>query len=155
MPVQLRPFRSIDAKPCFDLFHETIHRINIRDYNEEQIDAWAPADYDQQSWATRFNDRFAYVASDSKVIVGFCDLTREGHLDRLFVSADHQRRGIARMLVGRLLDDAMSAGINVVITEASITAKPFFEQIGFEVVREQSVYCRGVCLTNFRMRRKL
>ena len=155
MPIQLRPFRSEDAEPCLDLFHETVHRVNIRDYTEEQIDAWAPTDYDHESWASRFNNRFAYVACDGKVIVGFSDMTRDGHLDRLFVSADHQGQGIARLLVERLLDDAMSAGTSKITTEASITAKPFFERMGFEVVREQSVNCRGVCLTNFRMRREL
>jgi len=155
MPIKLRPFQSEDAKPCLDLFHETIRRVNIRDYTKEQIDAWAPADYDHESWASRFDDRFAHVACDGNTIVGFCDMTRTGHLDRLFVSADHQWQGIARLLVQRLLEDATPAGLSEITTEASITAKPFFERMGFEVVREQSVNCRGVHLTNFRMRREL
>ena len=155
MPVQLRPFRSEDAKPCLGLFHETIHRINIRDYTKDQIDAWAPADYDQESWASRFNDRFAHVACDGTTIVGFGDMTRDGHLDRLFVSTDYQRQGIARLLVERLLENATSAGLSEITTEASITAQPLFDRMGFEVVREQSVNCRGVDMTNFRMRRVL
>ena len=133
MPIQLRPCRLEDAKPCLDLFHETIHRINMRDYTKEQIDAWAPSDYDQESWASRFNDRFAYVACGSEVIVGFCDLTREGHLDRLFVSADHQRRGIARRLVEKVFSVAATNGIDEMTTDASITARPLFERIGFVV----------------------
>lgn len=80
-------------------------------------------------------------------------MTREGHLDRLFVSADHQGRGIARGLVRRLLKDAIDHSIEEITTDASITAKPFFERMGFSVVREQSVECRGVWLTNYRMRR--
>jgi putative acetyltransferase len=40
-------------------------------------------------------------------------------------------------------------GLKRVFTEASITARPFFERRGFRVVREQIVMVRGVGMKNF------
>ncbi|MCC9654607.1 GNAT family N-acetyltransferase [Rhodopirellula sp. JC737] len=132
---------------------DCVHRISSRDYTPEQIAAWASRTIDLEIWRARFDDRFAYVAMEDDCIVGFTDMTREGHLDRLFVSADHQGRGIARGLVRRLLKDSIDHSIEEITTDASITAKPFFERMGFSVVREQSVECRGVWMTNYRMQR--
>ncbi|TWT68836.1 GNAT family N-acetyltransferase [Crateriforma conspicua] len=152
-PRTLRPFRCDDAEACLALLRDCVHRVNSRDYDPDQIKAWASPTIDLERWRARFDDRFAYVATEDDCIVGFTDMTREGHLDRLFVSADHQGRGIARGLVRRLLKDAIDHSIEEITTDASITAKPFFERMGFSVVREQSVECRGVWLTNYRMRR--
>lgn len=40
-------------------------------------------------------------------------------------------------------------------TEASITAKPFFERQGYQLIMEQSVERKGVWLVNYRMSKKL
>jgi len=42
-------------------------------------------------------------------------------------------------------------GIQAITTDASITAKPFFEKRGYVVQTEQNVECRGQYLTNFKM----
>ncbi|TWU02813.1 GNAT family N-acetyltransferase [Stieleria varia] len=151
--LQLRPFRSGDAEACLDLFRDCVHRVNSRDCTDDQIEAWASPTIELESWRARFDDRFAYVVIENESVVGFTDMTRDGHLDRLFVSDDHQGRGIARRLVERLLSDAAEESIQEITTDASITAKPFFLRMGFSVVREQSVECRGAWLTNYRMRR--
>lgn len=152
-PLQLRPFHSGDAEACLALFRDCVHRVNSRDYTHDQVKAWASPTIDPEAWRARFDDRFAYVVIQNDDVVGFTDMTRSGHLDRLFVSANHQGLGIARLLVNKLLTDAMDHSIEEITTDASITAKPFFERMGFRVVREQSVECRGVWLTNYRMRR--
>ena len=153
--LQLRSFRPEDAETCLALFRDCVHRVNSRDYDPDQIQAWASPTIDLERWRARFDDRFAYVATEDGCIVGFTDMTRDGHLDRLFVSADHQGRGIARRLVEILLRAAFDHSIEEITTDASITAKPFFERMGFSVVREQSVECRGVWMTNYRMRRAI
>lgn len=152
--LHLRPFRPEDAETCLVLFRDCVHRVNSRDYTPDQIKAWASPTIDLETWRARFHDRFAYVATKEDRIVGFADMTLNGHLDRLFVSADHQGRGIARRLVERLLRDATDHLIDEITTDASITAKPFFEWMGFSVIRAQSVECRRVWLTNYRMWRK-
>jgi putative acetyltransferase len=88
--VTLRPYRPDDAASLLALCRDTIRRVNSRDYSPEQIRAWASDDIDKASWGARFNGRFAVVAEESAKAVGFADLEADGHIDRVFVSADYQ-----------------------------------------------------------------
>jgi putative acetyltransferase len=147
----LRPYQLTDAPGLWTLFRDTVHRVNCRDYSQAEVQAWAPPTCDLQQWAARFEDRIAYVAELQDVIVGFIDLSHTGYLDRLFVSADHQRQGIARALLSQVVREARRSGIPQIVTHASITARHFFAAHGFSVQQKQQVRCRGVLLTNFRM----
>lgn len=153
--VNLRPYKPADASGLLALFRDTIRRVNSRDYSPEQIRAWASDEIDLEIWANRFTGRFALVAEEAGQLLGFVDLTPEGHLDRLFVSADHQRRGIGVALMQALLDEAQRRKIARLTVEASITARPFFEAHGFTILARQEVACRGTMMTNFRMERIL
>ena len=42
-------------------------------------------------------------------------------------------------------------GVSRYFSEVSITARPFYEHLGFKVVNEQEVEMRGVKLTNYVM----
>ncbi|TWU38705.1 putative N-acetyltransferase YafP [Novipirellula aureliae] len=152
---RLRDYRPEDAPLLSSLFYDSVHRVNSRDYSPDQIAAWAPEQIDQGKWAARFQDKIAVVAKSDSTVVGFADISTDGHLDRLFVSAEHQRRGVASMLLDELVRRAGKLSIDCITTEASITAKPFFLARGFEVLKEQSVECRGQWLTNYRMQRLL
>lgn len=70
-----------------------------------------------------------------------------GYLDRLYVHADYQGRGVASAICEELERPVRGK----IVTHASITAKPFFEKRGYRVVREQQVERRGVLLTNYVM----
>ena len=83
------------------------------------------------------------VAVEGGVIVGFADLGPDGYLDRLYVHRDWQGRGVASALC-----DALPAART---THASITARPFFEKRGYQVLRAQQVERRGILLTNYIM----
>lgn len=98
-------------------------------------------------WNQSFQDHYTIVAVENDVLVGFGDIDSTGYLDRLFVHADHQRKGIAAAICDRL-EQAVSGTIT---THASITAKPFFEKRGYKVVKEQQVERQGIALTNFVM----
>ena len=150
---RIREFKPADGQACWQLFHDTVRRVNCRDYTSDQIEAWAYAGVDPAAWGQRFEGSLAYVAEHAQAIVGFVDLTLAGYLDRLFVSADHQRRGIASMLLDRVELAAVEHGVCRIHTQASITAKPFFISRGYIVVREQIVDCHGIGLTNFVMER--
>lgn len=149
--MKLRPFHVEDAMDCWRLFRDTVHRVNCRDYSESQLSAWAPETVDLDCWTQRFEGRFAVVMESGAQLIGFADMSHDGHLDRLFVSADHQRRGVAKRMWQELRSQVERLGIRTVFTEASITAKPFFESVGFRVIKCQQVECRGVILTNYRM----
>jgi putative acetyltransferase len=153
--VTLRPYRPDDAAALLALYRDTIRRVNSRDYSPAQIAAWASDDIDPARWSSRFDGRFVALAEEDGQPVGFVDMESCGHIDRLFVSADHQGRGIGRQLLVAGVAEARRTGIVRLCTEASITARPFFEAQGFVVVSPQVVTVRGVDFVNYRMERVL
>jgi putative acetyltransferase len=153
--VTLRAYRPDDADALLALFRDTIRRVNARDYSEDQIRAWASDDIDPDAWAGRFAGRFVVVAEEAARPVGFAELEPGGHVDRVYVSADHQRRGFGRALLAGVVAEARRRGIARLFVEASITARPFFEAEGFRVLAPQMVTCRGAEFVNYRMERAL
>ena len=153
--VTLRTYRPDDAPALLTLFRDTIRRVNCRDYAPDQIRAWASDDIDPQVWAGRFAGRFVAVADEAGRAVGFADLEASGHIDRVYVSADHQGRGVARLLLSAVVGEAQRLGVARLFTEASITARRFFESQGFVVLTQQVVTLRGVEFVNYRMERVL
>ncbi|RXZ79122.1 GNAT family N-acetyltransferase [Paenibacillaceae bacterium] len=156
--MKIRTFDESDIAQIVLLFYETVHAINKQDYTQEQLDAWAPKDEGmlrQKVWTESMCRNITYVAENNSEIVGFADMTSTGHLDRLYIHKNFQRQGIASALVNTLETAARSLRLTEMSTEASITAKPFFECLGFQVVQRQVIERRGIELVNFRMKKYL
>ena len=153
--VTLRLYQPDDAPALLALFRDTIRRVNSRDYSPVQVAAWASDDIDTVRWFGRFSGRYVPVAEEDGRPVGFAELEPNGHIDRVYVSADHQRRGIGRQLLAALVAEARRVGLGRLFTEASITARPFFDAQGFTVLAPQVVMCRGVEFVNYRIERVL
>ncbi len=145
--MELRRYESSDCKEVAELFYNTVHIINAKDYTKEQLDVWATQEVDLEKWNQSLQGHYSVVAVDNEIIVGFGDIDKDGYLDRLYVHADYQRKGIATAIC-KQLEQAVEGKIT---THASITAKPFFEKRGYKVVRKQEVERRGIFLTNFVM----
>jgi putative acetyltransferase len=73
----------------------------------------------------------------------------------LYLRGDADGRGVGRRLYEAVEGEARGSGVGRIFTEASITARQFFERNGFLVVREQRISCRGVEMTNFAMEKQL
>jgi putative acetyltransferase len=130
-----------------NLFYNTVHVINARDYSTEQLNAWAPPNLNDAQWNYSLQEHYTIVAVENNEIIGFGDIDSSGYLDKLFVHIDHQGRGIATAICDKL--EKYIKG--TVTTHASITARPFFESRGYRIVRRQNVERRGVKMENFVM----
>jgi putative acetyltransferase len=148
--MQLREYKSADCEQLAELFYQTVHSINAKDYTKEQLDAWATGKVDLQQWDKSFKEHKTIVGTENGEIVGFGDIDKSGYLDRLYVHRDYQRRGIASAICDELESSVRGKQIT---THASITAKPFFEYRGYHVVKEQEVIRHGIALTNYVMKK--
>ncbi|MNE70767.1 putative N-acetyltransferase YafP [compost metagenome] len=86
--MELRKFADRDIHQIVSLFYETVHSVNKRDYTQQQLNAWAPKDEEPlklKTWKDSLSHNVTYVAEIKSQIVGFSDMTQEGHLDRLFI----------------------------------------------------------------------
>lgn len=143
----IRPYQSSDCRELTELFYNTVHTVNAKDYSKEQLDAWATGQVDLKKWDQSLQEHFSIVAVDDDIIAGFGDIDKTGYLDRLYVHSGYQGKGIATAICNRL-EAAVEENI---VTHASITARPFFEKRGYRVVKEQQVERQGILLTNFVM----
>lgn len=148
---EIRPCRREDCQALLQLFRETVHTVNAKDYTPRQLDAWAPTDLDPAAWDRSFSQHVTLVALEKGEIVGFADADPSGFLDRLFVHKDHQRQGIASALCAAL---EKALPVSVITTEASLTARPFFAAQGYRIIKTQQVERRGVFLKNAVMRKE-
>lgn len=139
----LRNYKESDCTEILLLFYETVHSVNRKDYAPNQLDAWADGNADFIKWNQSLQDHKTVVAEEKGKIVGFGDIDHTGYLDRLYVHKDYQHQGIATSIC-----DVLEIGCNKVLTHASITAKPFFLNRGYKVIREQEVIRHGVVLRN-------
>ena len=155
--MEIRAYRQEDIKEIAELFYNTVHTVNAADYTEKQLDAWADGNIDLSAWNRSFQEHMTLVAvmpsdkaNGTQQIVGFADMDSTGYLDRLYVHKDFQRHGIASELCDRL---EQAANVENFTTHASITAKPFFEKRGYQVMCVQQVERKGVLLTNYVMKK--
>lgn len=149
--MQLRKYQPSDCAQLAELFYQTVHSVNARDYTQEQLDAWATGEVDLQAWDKSFRAHRTIVTTKNGEIAGFGDMDGSGYLDRLYVHKDHQGQGIASAICDEL--ERFADG-KTFTTHASITAKPFFQHREYCVVRKQEVIRHGVALTNFVMEKQ-
>lgn len=147
--MRLRQYQLSDCKILTELFYDTVHKINIKDYSVQQVNAWADGNIDLKKWNDSFLSHHTVIAEINTVIVGFGDIDKTGYLDRLYVHHDYQRLGIATALC-----DELERSVNTpeISTHASITARGFFEKRGYKVIYEQQVHRHNVFLTNYVMK---
>lgn len=148
--MEIRTYRPGDGPALAELFYHTVHTVNAADYTPEQLAAWAPGTAEPDGWDRSLRQHHTLVAVEGGTVLGFGDMDDGGYLDRLYVRADHQGRGVGSVLCD-LLERAAGGRV---VTHASITARPFFERRGYRILREQQVERRGVLLTNFVMEKR-
>lgn len=85
----------------------------------------------------------------NNMIVGYGDITTNGYIDHLFVHKDCQRRGIASKILEYMKKEMLRRGVKELTTEASFTARPFFEAKGFTCLKEQQKEHNGVIFLNY------
>lgn len=149
----IRPYRSSDLDAVIEIFTRAIREVACKDYNPAQIDAWSQVD--REEWAPHRLSRPAWIAEIGELPAGFTDLEPNGHLDMMFVHPDFQGQGVATALLARVETAARALGLAGIFTEASITARPFFERRGFRLIERQSVERDGQSLVNFKMKKAL
>lgn len=147
----IREYQPTYCEEIAQLFYNTIHTINAKDYTKEQLDVWATSEVDLEKWNQSLLDNYCIVVTQNEIITGFGDIDKTGYLDRLYVHKDYQRQGIATVICNKL----EQVGYEKITTHASITARPFFEKRGYRIIIEQEVVRRGVVLVNFVMEKEL
>ncbi|MEM7174690.1 MAG: GNAT family N-acetyltransferase [Chlamydiota bacterium] len=135
--ISIRNYQSEDVQALAEIYYNTIHRVNIQHYTEEQVNAWAPpSSLETKGWAKKFLKLKPIVATVLEKIVGFAEFEPNGHIDCFYCHDEWIGKGVGSALMKEILQRAKNNHIHLIFAEVSITAKPFFEKWGFRVVTE-------------------
>lgn len=152
--MNIRPYRAADLESVAQIFTEAVHELATACYDQEQRSAWAPRPPDHSHWRQRLEALQTIVAEIDCELAGFLSYEADGHIDLLYTAPACARRGVATALYRHAEGILLSSATAGLFTEASKTALPFFERLGFRVVEEQSVDVRGVTLPRYAMRKR-
>ena len=123
----IRTFHKEDLEQVLQLFYETVHTINAKDYNVLQLQAWAPDQLDRESWLKSLEKNISYVADYNGMIVGFGDYNEDHYVDRLFTHKDYQRKRIASYILQKLEQEAVNLGHRGFIQKQVLQQNPFLK----------------------------
>ena len=153
--MKIRLYKPSDLDDVLKIYYDNVHEVCSQDYTKEQLDAWAPLHPDILRWERALNKNHTLVVEDQGCVVGFGDVGETGYIDRLYVKREYLRKGIGSQLVGRLEKYAKTKGDVFINTAASITSKPFFEALGYQLIQEQVIERRGIRIRCYLMEKKL
>lgn len=138
-----------------ELFSETVRKVNSEHYGPEETEDWVACG-DTARWEDLFSRLTFYKATDKEGnILGFASVSQDGLLHSLFTDHRHLRQGVAKALLEKAEEFASNNGITSITAEVSVTAKPFFEKMGFIEIEKQRRKAKTLYLKNYIMKKYL
>jgi putative acetyltransferase len=150
----LRPFLPDDIEALVAIYQASVMELAEDDYSESQREAWAEL-ADDENFAKRVTESLTLLATMEGLPVGFISLKDNEHVDFLYVHPAVAGQGIGAMLYDAVEKLAVARGATRLTTDASDTARPFFEQRGFQPQRRNTISLGDEWLANTTMEKRL
>ena len=152
---EIRLAEPKDYEEMSEIFRRSIRETASQHYDPRQVAAWSAHADDKEIWAQRVRERMNFLAVEGGRVLGFVQYELPDHVDMTYVHPDCQRRGVATALLYELEKEAKRRGVKTLHVEASITARPFFERCGYQLIAPQIVRVRGQNFRNYSMRKTI
>jgi putative acetyltransferase len=129
----MRMATVVDAQAISALIERTIRTTNAPDYEAEVIELIC-ANFTSEKVARSMATRDVFVCFVDDTLAGTISLGGD-KLHSLFVEPKLQRRGIGARLVDHLERHAIGKGLWVLRLSSSITARAFYERLGYQLIK--------------------
>jgi GNAT superfamily N-acetyltransferase len=153
--IEILKANTSDIKDITTLFQNTIEAVNSKDYSPPEIDDWASWSCAKDRWAKIIEEQFVVKALIDNIIVGFGSVAKDGYIDFLFTHKDFQNKGIASAMICKIEALARRSGQIRTYTDASISARKFFEGKGYVLDYEWYKKSRNLALLSNRMHKMI
>ena len=151
----LRPFLPADVPMLAEIFRASVEQLTADDYSEAQQEAWASAADDEAEFGARLANALTLLATFDGAPVGFAALADGDRIDMLYVHPAVAGRGVGNLLCDALEKLAQARGIKRLTTDASDTARPFFERRAYTPEQRNTVMLGGEWIANTTLRKDL
>ncbi|HYD27448.1 GNAT family N-acetyltransferase [Brevundimonas sp.] len=153
--LSIRPYQPSDAADLSALYEASVRALGARDYSANQIDAWASLTPSSESLEARMNDGRMRLVAVMDEVAGFVDIEADGHIDLLYVAPAKAGQGVSRLLLETAEALAPLLGAGRLYAEASETARPVFERLGYSVVGRRDFDIAGTSIHNWAVEKTL
>ncbi|ODM47548.1 hypothetical protein A9320_04335 [Ruegeria sp. PBVC088] len=149
----LRSARQEDIGALDHLFQRSYARLLAPDYPPSTLITAVPVIGRAQP-ALVASGRFYVVEDDAGRLLGAGGWSVQapggrpgtpgiGHVRHVATDPDATRRGVGRQLLGHILQEARAEGLQEMHCQSTLTARPFYERMGFQPRHEISVPLGG------------
>lgn len=142
--VTVRKFRESDAEAVSELIRRNLTEVNCKDYPESVVKSMYEA-FTPKYIRTLSNKRKMYVALYDDKVIGTASLDYDT-VYTVFVDVDYHRKGVGRKLMELLEEIAANNGLSTLQLPASITARKFYEKLGYQFVKQVESEENGIGL---------
>lgn len=153
--LSIRPYQPGDAAVLPALYECSVRQLGARDYSGAQIEAWASLAPSAEALDGRMEDGRIRLVAVTDDIAGFIDVETDGHIDLLYVAPAAAGSGVARTLLETAEVLAPLSGALRLYAEASETARPVFERLGFSIIGRRDFEVAGVAIHNWAVEKTL
>lgn len=135
--MEIRLFKSEDAKETANLIAQTLKTSNSKDYSPEYIEETISS-HSAEILIERAKWGHMYVVCDGTKIVGcgaiagYWGSVTESILLTIFVLPEYQGRGIGSLIIRTLERDEYFLRANRIEIPASVTAVDFYRKMGYD-----------------------
>jgi putative acetyltransferase len=140
------------AAELWQVYFTSIRMVCIKDYSEEQVQAWASESFELDLFKEKMDQINPFVAILNDKIIGYADLQADGLIDHFFVHGNYQGKGAGTALMKNILKEGCNKP--KLYSYVSHTAKSFFIKHGFLVEKVRQEEVRGCKIENNIMVRK-
>ena len=134
--MKIRRFEEKDAKKVSELIIETLRKTNIKDYSADSIENYVN-NFQPENVLERASWTHFYVVEEKGNIIGcgaiapYWNKIEECSLFTIFISPEHQGKGIGRKIIETLEKDEYFLRAKRIEVPASITGVPFYKKMGY------------------------
>ena len=151
----LRPYLPADLPLLAEIRLAAIEELTVEDYDDAQRQAWADLADDEEALGEALKKGLSLVALVGGAPVGFIVLAEGGRIDQLYVHPAVARTGVATTLLDAIEKLARARKLDSLVVDASDTAKPLFDKLGFTAEVRNTIPVEDVFIGNTRMKKKL
>ncbi len=151
----LRPFLPTDAPLLAQIVRAAVEELTGDDYTAAQQEAWIASAADETAFGDHLTSLLTLIGTLESSPVGFIALKDNQKIEMLYVHPAVAGQGVGTMLLNAAERIATARGSKKLTTDASDTARSFFERRGYSAQRRNTVIRSGEWLGNTTMDKPL
>jgi len=153
--IKIRKAKTEDASDLAKIRRGVIRSYAKDAYPPEVIKLWSGST-NVALYKKVHPDWARYTAVDDTKVIGYGNISKEGRIGGVYVHKDYVGQGIGTKLMLKLEDQARKWKVKKLDCIASKNAKPFYEKLGFKVIkRNKHSLSKSIAMTVYLMEKSL